>query len=145
MPPIALPEDSILHKVLQVKIFSEKIYLYDKIPIEKDMAIENRLPQKQKAQGGISTLGLISIEEVTGLCRLHHNRVAVKAPARVSAPTGATIRTAEAAQTRNLIMWLSTADLKRRFRDGMPQLPDRRQESRKAPRRATALPLFAVR
>jgi hypothetical protein len=56
-----------------------------------------------------------------------------KAPINVEALTGATIRTAEAAQTRNLSMWHSVADLKRRFRDDMPQLPDRRAQKRKTP------------
>ncbi len=55
-----------------------------------------------------------------------------KAPISASTLTGATIRTAEAAQTRNLIMWLSTADLKE-IRNDLPQLPDRNEEVREGP------------
>ena len=63
------------------------------------MRIEYGLPKKQKAQGGRSAKGLISIRlEVIGLCRRHHNPL-TKAPVRTGILTGAVIRATEAAQT----------------------------------------------
>jgi hypothetical protein len=47
-----------------------------------------------------------------------------KAPISAETPTGARIRTAEAAQTRNLIIRLLAVDLKEIHHD-LPQLPDR--------------------
>ena len=61
--------------------------------------IENRLPKKQKAHGGRSAKGLISIRlEVIGQCRRHHNPL-TKTPVRAGTLAGVVIRATEAAQT----------------------------------------------
>ena len=88
------------------------------------MVIENRLPQKQKAQSGSSASGLISIKEVTALCARHQYSHLIEAPVRIGVLAGAEITTAEAAMTCKLIIGFLAVDLKEIHSD-LPQLPDR--------------------
>src|SRR5438105_14928724 len=54
-----------------------------------------------------------------------HRRLQRKAPIEVAPSTGAVIRTAEAAQTRSLIIRLMAVELNSRFHSDLPQLPYR--------------------
>lgn len=88
------------------------------------MAIENRLPKSRKGRGGFSTKALYLNRKEEAKCRLHHNLVVVlKAPAWSGILAGAVICTAEAEQTRNLIIRQSAVNLKENHSD-LPQLPD---------------------
>jgi len=90
--------------------------------------IENRLPQKQKAQGGNSAKGLISIMEVSGCTRHQYNHLEVATPVRIGVLAGVKICTAEAAQVRTLIIRLLAVFLKGKHSD-LSQLPDRRTQA----------------
>ncbi len=95
------------------------------------MRTENRLPNKQKALGGISAQGLISIRlEVIGLCRRHQINHVVKAPAQVAAFAGARIRTAEAVQTSQAYYPANGCASQGESSRDLPQLPVRVRESR---------------
>jgi hypothetical protein len=108
--------------------------------------VEDRLPQKQKAQGGKSAKGLISIRlEVIGLCRRHQHNHLVGAPAWTPILAGAKIRTVFAVQTFQSHYRLFIVRSQGRFRDDLPQLPDRCQPQWKAPGWTTTLPLSSVR
>ena len=89
--------------------------------------IENRL-QTQNGPGGISTGAVISIKRRNAACRLHHNHV-VEAPVRTGILAGVVICTAEAEQTRNLIIRLLAVNLKENHSD-LPQLPHELPEAR---------------
>ena len=86
------------------------------------VVIENRLPQKQKAQGGISAEGLISIKEVTALCDRHQYNQLVSAPARIGVLAGAKIRTVVAVQTFHSYYRLFIVRSQGRFNGDLPQL-----------------------
>jgi hypothetical protein len=89
------------------------------------MRVENRLPEKQKAQSGSFALGLISIRmEVIGQCRRHHNTLA-KTPARTGILAGAKIRATEAAQTPQVHYPAFGSRDQGRSRRDLPQLPNR--------------------
>jgi hypothetical protein len=94
------------------------------------MVIENRLPKKQKAQGGRSAKGLISIRmEVIGQCRRHHNPL-TKAPARTGILAGVKIRATEAAQTRQVHYPAFGSRDQGRSRNDLPFMPDSVPEAR---------------
>jgi hypothetical protein len=108
------------------------------------MRVENRLPQKQKAQGGSIAKGLISIRmEVIGQCRRHHN-LATNTPARTGILAGVKIRATEAAQTPQVHYPAFGSRDQGRSRHDMPQLPYRMQARWEAQKRPTALPLHPV-
>ena len=89
------------------------------------MVIENRLPQKQKAQSGISASGPISIQEVTALCVRHQHNHLVETPVRIGVLAGVQIRTAEAVQTFQSHYRHFAVRSQGRFHSDLPQLPDR--------------------
>jgi GH24 family phage-related lysozyme (muramidase) len=60
--------------------------------------------------------------------RTHHQNETSPATALTAARES--IRTAEAAQTRNLIMWLPAVELNRRFHSDLPQLQNRSGKER---------------
>jgi hypothetical protein len=96
------------------------------------MGIEDRLPKKQKAQGGKSAKGLISIRNGGDRqCRRHHNPL-TKTPVWTGILAGAKIRATEAAQTRQVHYPAFGSRDQGRSRNDMPQLFDSMQESRKA-------------
>jgi len=90
------------------------------------MAIENRLPQKQKARSAIDAKGLISItKEVDDLCRPHQCSHVVATPAWTPILTGVKIRTAKAAQTfQSYYRAFAVLSQGESYSD-LPQLPNR--------------------